>query len=167
MSVDGGDDQLKKQLARLGHKYGLEYEMVRATAAFEHAVLKPLFLLNGGALIATLTLYGALRGDRFNFLALLLAILGWVVGLCMAAASAFFAAYSQFAFRKLRSVEVALEEKRLNLKEDRSEDDLIRDSGRYQQQGNCRRQVAVGFGLISLLFFLISLVPAFLARAGT
>ena len=164
---DDRDDQLKKQLARLGHKYGLEYEMVRAAAAFEHAALKPLFLLNGGALIATLTLYGALKGDRFNFVALVLALVGWVVGLCMAAASAFFAAYSQFAFRKLRSVDVALEEKRLELKEDRSEDDLIRDSGRYQQQANCRRSVAVWLGLISLLFFQISLVPAFLARSGT
>lgn len=36
-----------------------ELELNRATAAFEHAVVAPLFLLNGGAAVAFLTLLGA------------------------------------------------------------------------------------------------------------
>jgi len=36
-----------------------EIELNRATAAFEHATLSPLFLLNGGATVAFLTLLGA------------------------------------------------------------------------------------------------------------
>ena len=41
--------------------YGLEYEMIRATAGFEHAALKPLFLLNGGALIVYFGLIASKR----------------------------------------------------------------------------------------------------------
>jgi len=40
-----------------------ELELNRATAAFEHAVLSPLYLLNGGALVAFLTLLGAASGE--------------------------------------------------------------------------------------------------------
>jgi hypothetical protein len=41
---------------------GHELMLNQATAAFEHAALTPLFLLNGGATVAFLTLLGAASG---------------------------------------------------------------------------------------------------------
>jgi hypothetical protein len=158
-----GDD-LKKRLARLNHLYGLEYEMIRPMAAFEHAALRPLFLLNGGALVAYLTLFGALGKDEFEFLFLALAVGGWVFGLCLATLAAFFAALSQFAFRKHRGTEVVLEEKLLNISRDpRSEEELNRGIGKHGGQADSYRCIAILVGLASLLFFVVALIPAFLA----
>jgi hypothetical protein len=53
-----------------------ELELNRATAAFEHAVLAPLFLLNGGALVAFITLLGASTGEGSE----LSIFRGWAVG---------------------------------------------------------------------------------------
>jgi hypothetical protein len=82
------DADLPKKLERLKHTYGLEYEMIRATAAFEHATLRPLFILNGGALVAYLALLGA---GRIDFPIGRLAVLAWAIGLIAAAVAAFLA----------------------------------------------------------------------------
>jgi hypothetical protein len=59
-----------------------------ATSRFEHAVLAPLVVLNGGAVVAFLTLLGALmKDDLWHEYALLVggaAVLAWVFGLVVA-----------------------------------------------------------------------------------
>ena len=66
-----------------------EVELNRATAAFEHAVLAPLYLLNGGAAIAFLTLLGAASAEDSNLnVSTQLAVTAvglWSLGLTMSA----------------------------------------------------------------------------------
>ncbi|MGC5173273.1 hypothetical protein ACLQ2Q_21745 [Microbacterium sp. DT81.1] len=66
-----------------------EVELNRATAAFEHAMVSPLFLLNGGAAVAFLTLLGAASAEDSNLnirveLAVL-AVVAWTGGLILGA----------------------------------------------------------------------------------
>jgi hypothetical protein len=55
------DDQpaTERDLAIYQAQRAHELELNKATAAFEHALVSPLFLLNGGAVVAFLTLLGA------------------------------------------------------------------------------------------------------------
>jgi hypothetical protein len=65
-----------------------EVELVKATGAFEQAVLSPLFLLNGGATVAFLTLLGAASAEdsRLDISPVLsgLATMAWSFGLLSA-----------------------------------------------------------------------------------
>jgi hypothetical protein len=160
------DDELEKRLARLRHRYGLEYEMVRAMAAFEHANLRPLFFLNGGALIAFFTLYGALsrtgpKPPAFDHPFMMGALVGWILGLLLAMLAANFGAHSQFAFRKLRSTETELEEFKIGLPVDRSETALNRAIGGFQSTGRNSRRISVALGFASLGAFVIAISCAF------
>jgi hypothetical protein len=70
-----------------------ELMLNQATAAFEHAVLAPLVLLNGGAIVAYLTLLGTLADNRpgltvAQWLLSAAAVLGWAVGLRAAVTAA-------------------------------------------------------------------------------
>ena len=160
------DDDLEKRLARLRHRYGLEYEMVRATAAWEHANLRPLFFLNGGALIAFFTLYGALsrtgtNPPAFNRPLMIAALVGWIVGLLLAMLAANFGAHSQFSFRKLRGTETELEELKIGLPVDRSETALNREIGGFQSTGRISRRISVGLGVASVGAFIVAIGCAF------
>jgi hypothetical protein len=70
-------------LARLQHRYGMEYQMIQAMATFEHAALRPLFLLNGGAAAGFTALYGALKPAAASGRLFTMAIIGWVIGLLL------------------------------------------------------------------------------------
>lgn len=76
-----------------------ELELNKATAAFEHAILQPLFLLNGAAATAFMTLLGVWKGpfEKVLFFAAC-AIGAWCLGLLGAAAAAAFAYRSQREF---------------------------------------------------------------------
>lgn len=157
------DDILKKQLERLKHAYGLEYEMIRVTGAFEHAALRPLFILNGGALVVYLGLYGALHKENaINFSVGQFAAYAWVAGVVFATLTAFFGAWSQFAFRKLRGGETVLAEIELGLSNEPVSETTIQ-CGRYSAQGDGRRKAAVAMGCLSVLLFVLGFLPAFLS----
>lgn len=68
-----------------------ELMLNQATGAFEHAVLAPLYLLNGGGAIALLTLAGAASGDEPSLSVhtgvALVAVAFWVAGLLAAVAA--------------------------------------------------------------------------------
>ena len=75
-----------------------EEELTRATVQFEHAAMRPVFLLNGGALIAALTFLGhAHPSASWQILA---ALGAWVFGLSAAGLAAWFGYRSQLCFRK-------------------------------------------------------------------
>ena len=82
-----------------------ELELNRATAAFEHAVLSPLYLLNGGALVAFLTLLGAASGEDSSLeIELPWAVAGaalWATGLCAAAFATYWGYRSQRYFTRV------------------------------------------------------------------
>ncbi len=78
-------------------------ELIRATVAFEHAALRPTFLLNGGALIAVLTFLGhAWTRDgswvAINKVSMIWAIISWALGVFTAGAATFFGYTSQHEF---------------------------------------------------------------------
>ena len=71
-------------------------ELFRAESAYEHAALKPLFLLNGGAVVAVMTFAGHnLQVQKFDFA---LPVLAWSLGLVCAAVIAGLGYYSQHCF---------------------------------------------------------------------
>jgi hypothetical protein len=73
----------------------------RATAEFERAALQPLFLLNGGAVVAFLTLLGAVWGKPPTSLNLQMAkeaLVAWCIGLLGAAIATSFGYLSQRRF---------------------------------------------------------------------
>jgi hypothetical protein len=154
------DSKVKKELARLSHFYSLEYEMIRATVAFEHAILRPLFLLNGGALVAYLTLFGALRPPTIDMAGGKYAIFFWVGGLLLATFSACFGALSQSAFRSHRGRQVAKAEIELGLR-DGSVSETDQAMGTHEADAVCRRKVAVVLGVVSILLFIAGFWPAF------
>ena len=151
-------------LERLKHAQALELEMIKATAAFEHAALRPPFLLNGGALVVYLALYGVLisRGSGF---ALDQALARWAMGLwiagLVAAAIATAAGFrSQFSFRKHRGQQVKEIEAR--------DKDELDDAGKYEalskcfaKIGNRSRVVAVVCAAGSLVLFITGVFCAF------
>jgi hypothetical protein len=81
-----------------------ELELNKATAAFEHAIVSALFLLNGGAVVAFLTLLGAASANESNLhveldLAIC-ALSSWAVALVGAAAGAYLGYRSQQEFTR-------------------------------------------------------------------
>jgi hypothetical protein len=145
------------QLANLNHRYELEYEMIRATTAFEHAAIQPLFYLNGGALGIFITLFSQKSFDPTWAVS---AIIAWTIGLLAASIAAFTGAASQFRFRNLRGVEVQIAEKSLGFDEKLDHEKLHELLGAHTASGNCYRTVAIRSGYLSVLLFLIGVVLA-------
>ena len=154
-----------KKLERLKHLYGLEYEMIRATAAFEHAAFRTTFILNAGALVVYLGLFGTLhRNDGasavIDWSIGKFAVWLWIAGLVFATLAVFLGALSQFAFRKLRGQEIVQAEIELGLHSG-STTEAAEASGRYGCQGVCYRRAAVVVGVVSILLFMAGFWPAF------
>jgi len=80
-------------------KSGLQHHetLTSAVVAFEHALLRGALVLNGGAMIAMLALYGAVQQKPPVYLPLIT----WTIGLTLCAAAALFAALSQWQFQKV------------------------------------------------------------------
>ena len=72
-------------------------ELARLTGAFEHAAIRPLYLLNGGALIAVLAFAGNSPGIAPQVVD---AMLFWVAGLALATLTTFAGYFSQHSFYK-------------------------------------------------------------------
>ena len=145
-------------MARLEHRYNMEYQMIQATAAFEHAALKPLFLLNGGAAAGFTALYGALeQPDPANAHLFVAAVMIWIVGLLFAVAASSLAAMSQFNFRKYRGIQRSAEERTMGIKVER---DDWNQADRWSANGLAYRTKAVAAGFLSLGLFALGLMPA-------
>ncbi|KQO98482.1 hypothetical protein [Leifsonia sp. Leaf264] len=87
-----------------------ELELNRATSAFEHALLSPLFILNGGGAVAFLTLLGA-TSSKDSSLQISPSSAAWAVGLW--ATGLFVAAVGVlFAYLSQRSLSRAVRHRR-------------------------------------------------------
>lgn len=95
-----GGDPLSADLAVHRAQRQHELELNRATAAFEHAVLQTLFLLNGGAAVALLTLLGAtgLEGGGLDGDGAVRAVVAWSAGVLVAAVATYLGYEAQRAF---------------------------------------------------------------------
>ena len=60
------EEKAQRRLERLKFRIAHSIELIRATAAFEHAALRLPVILNSGALVAFLALIGALQGRNGN-----------------------------------------------------------------------------------------------------
>lgn len=94
-------------------RYAEITELLRATNAFEHAALRPPFLMNGGAVVVYLALYGtiitsesAAVRDSISTPLAIAAMVIWIVGLIAGASAVAFGYYHQFNFRKESSARV-------------------------------------------------------------
>lgn len=78
-----------------------ELELDRASATFEHAVLSPLFLLNGGAAAAFLALLGTNTGSQILDPGLAVAAaMTWALGLVAGALAARYGSLAQTEFTR-------------------------------------------------------------------
>ena len=98
------EEGAQARLERRRFHYNQALEVLRANIAFEHAALRPAYMLNGGALIVFLALFGTIitSDDPSQVLHEPLAIgamVVWVLGLMGAVSSTVFGYYSQLAFR--------------------------------------------------------------------
>jgi hypothetical protein len=79
-------------------------ELFRATAAFEHATLRVPYLLNGGALVATLTFLGNIASksgaEQPARGGVIIALLFWTFGLFLAGVATHYGYLSQHNFLK-------------------------------------------------------------------
>lgn len=79
-----------------------ELELNKAVAAFEHAVLAPLYLLNGGGVVAFLTLIGATSGEGSSLQVGVswsaAAVSAWALGLLAAAVATYWFFQAQRGF---------------------------------------------------------------------
>ncbi len=156
------DEAAYRRLERL--KFALTHtrDLQQATVAFEHVALKPLFLINGGALVVVVAFLGSDASQRINISLALFAVACWAFGLILASASAALGYFSQLAFYKaasqhLRSV-VELDDGNEALAAEH-----VSDSAKFNREANTHRNYAHWFGGISMIMFLAGVFFAVVA----
>lgn len=155
------DEPVKRNLERLKQ---IELEMIKATVAFEHAALRPPFLLNGGALVVYLALYGALsRGDSassFDRCYVYWAMSLWIVGLVVATIATGAGFWSQFSFRRHRGQQIKEAEAR-DQNNPSDADKRKTESERYARYGEISRKAAFVCVIFSVILFISGVILAF------
>ncbi len=155
----------EKEIERYKAMQAYCLELVRATNAFEHAAIKPPFILNGGALVVVLALLGAIWKDTGNFAEknlVVYALACWGFGLFFAACAAALGYQSQFAFLKARHRELDAEHaKDANDKEEVRR--KLREQNTEGERGVSRRAWAKACVGLSLLLFLAGIVVGVVA----
>ena len=137
-------------------KFGLSHtsDLHKATAAFENAALKPLFLLNGGALVVMVAFLGTEASDRLNVQLAISGIASWAIGLSFAAAAAALGYFSQLAFYKAHGQHLKATQARYDDRKDEAKKhDTAHDS--YSNEAVRNRDYAHWFGGLSLVLFLL------------
>lgn len=119
-----------------------ELELNKATAAFEHAIVSALFLLNGGAVVAFLTLLGAASANGSSLSVDLgftvAAIVTWSVALVAAAAGVYLGYRSQQEFTRSVSYRRQLMEHALLQEASRLRPVLRKEPTELPQDIHCR-----------------------------
>jgi len=157
------EEEQRKQLEQLKHALESSRQLRQATMNFEHAALKPLFLLNGGALIAFIAFLGSDAGRIMNRDLVISALVCWAIGLLFAAVAVLYGYGSQFAFYKAHGHNLCLKFKIYEYEpierpvlEEKARSDYERESN----WGNHRRHKSHVTGVLSLLSFAIGVLFA-------
>lgn len=128
--------------------------MIKATAAFEQAALRPPFLLNGGALAVYFAFYGALirpgTGTGLDQAWAKSAWILWIIGVVAAAVATFAGYRSQFSFRKDRGQQVRAFEA-----QDRG---LLEERARHEAKSECYGKAANRWRIAAHLFVIASII---------
>jgi hypothetical protein len=138
----------------------------RATAEFERAALQPLFLLNGGAMVAFLTLLGAVAGKsqtNLDLAATKWALTVWSGGLLLAAFATAFGYLSQRQFARMSRLERQIVEAKL---QDGSIPEILKLPDVYAAKARANKALgrARAFQLCAYISAVLSLV-AFIVGA--
>ena len=109
--MDKDTELATKRIEAYKSKHNRVLELVRATVAFEHAALKPLYLLNGGALVVLMAFLGAIAAANDSNLIISwgyvwAAVISWAAGLVLAILATAFAFRSQWFFLRARDTEL-------------------------------------------------------------
>jgi len=157
MSEDNGEEEAQKRLAYRKHQYDLVLAMINATTAFEREALGPRLILNGGALIVFIALFGAIitsfRKIDISFDLAFSAIGVWALGLVCGAVASGCGYYSQFSFRKMRGQEVRRDELREKGNEDDAKAEARSATDSYDAGQNSRKWAYRCF-VVSILSFI-------------
>ena len=171
------DEALKEKLKIERYKAvrAHELEFNRATAAFEHASLQPLYYLNGGAIGVYMTLLTAMiepgkpMANTVPLIFTVAPVIGWSAGLLIAALATYYSYKSQRAFSKsVRNSRTLLELEFLAQSNDANPKANLEDKERTQNLSNGKdfQTTATGLGLLSILSFVAGalLAAATIAR---
>lgn len=161
------DTKLAVRIERLRRLYGLELEAIRAAATLELAVIRLLFLLNGGALVVYLGLVGALTrtasaARSIEWSSGTDAIWTWIAGLILATAATFFAARSRYARRKVNQCEATRAAREFALP-DESVTTLPKDVTEADDERSYMETMAKFAAFSSVLVFMLGFWYAFLS----
>jgi hypothetical protein len=163
------NDQARSELERerLKARDQRELELLRATNTFEHAAIRPLVLLNGGAIVAVLTFVGHIMGEEtaYRYLdrqAIKFAFILWALGLVAAYAATTLGYFSQHGF--LNEAQATRRSIEADLRDDtETRDKASSSAGQFGKDGDRYRNYAYTAGILSVLSFLCGV--AFAARA--
>jgi hypothetical protein len=150
------EKDIERYKARQAHRL----ELIRATIAFEHAALKPAFVLNGGAIAIVFAFLGAVwkQNQQIPEARLFVQALGfWGVGLFVSAIAWMLGYRSQFAFRKRLDRKMDAEHA-----EDRGDKDeansKLAEAKQEGERGVRFRAWCEGLVILSLAMFLIGVL---------
>lgn len=147
-----------------------ELELDRASATFEHAVLSPLFLLNGGAAAAFLALLGTDTGSQVLDPRLAVAAaMAWALGLVAGALAAKYGSLAQREFTRAVRQRRLLYEQALTLPKSALDGKLREPSKETPEEihvkGQRIRERFEYFAGSSVVLFIVGLVLAAIAVA--
>ncbi len=151
------DGKKEVEIEHLRHALESRRQLRQATINFEHAALKPLYLLNGGGLIAFLTFLGTGAATNLEGGWTTAAMVIWLIGLVLAGFATAFGYQSQFEFYKAHG---AYQQVQIGLKEyprdnNISDEEMLKQAKEWGDYADCRRDRAHRFGLCSLAAFVI------------
>ena len=125
-------------------------EMFRAVAAFEHAALRPLLLLNGGAAVALLAFIGKVWPEVIPDILIAMAI--WSGGLALAAIATSLGYFSQNTFFKASGYQFKAEDAN-RVKNIEVESGAKAAQDKLEKKGHRYRNCAHLCGILSLICF--------------
>ncbi len=130
-------------------------ELFRAVVTHEHAALRPLFLLNGGAAVAALAFIGQVWPADVS--GIVVAMVIWSVGLFAAGLAAGLAYFSQNAFYRESGHRQSAKKAKEDNDTAKASDELKKHETQAQRGHRCRIAV-YWLGAISLVCFILGAI---------
>ena len=163
--MDADEEAAHRRLERIKFLFSHTNQLQQSTATFEHAALRPLFYLNGGAVVVIFAFLGSGVEPRMDLGFALWALGCWALGLLCAAGAASLGYLSQLAFYKASSQHLNAE----LAKYDDTPETLAKNRAahdKFNNEAQNDRNWGHGLGATSLLLFLFGIfwsVVAFVA----
>ena len=140
----------QEQIERYRARIAARIEMFRAVAAFEHAALRPLLLLNGGAAVALLAFIGQVWPEVISGTLIAMAI--WSVGLALATIATSLGYFSQNTFYKASGHQFEAEDAN-RVKDIEVESEAKAAQDKLEKKGHRYRNYAHLCGILSVICF--------------